>query len=169
MKMLKSWQSRPPEEANLFNPAFLGSLIYEFAKEHKKHKSEPAPMEFISLFLAIVLHAQTRRRLPHSTVTSLYEWLQDNEDSKIGFVQRIIGVLPYAKEALRFGISKDTLVLGIGHGIDLGSVKAHFTASFLRDTSLETKEIIDRTKFIARWFAKSGSEASIMGAWGIRL
>ncbi|MCF6211033.1 MAG: DUF6521 family protein [Gammaproteobacteria bacterium] len=168
MKMLKLWQNRPPEEANLFNPAFLGSLIYEFVKEHQKHKSESAPIEFIPLFLAMVLHAPTRRRLPHSTITSLYEWLQDNEDSKIGFVQRVVGILPYGKEALRFGMSKDTLVMGIGHGIGIGGVKAHFPASFVRDTSLETKEIIDRTKFIARWFAKSGSEASIIGAWGIR-
>jgi ABC-3C biological conflict system middle component len=167
--MLKPWESRAPEEANLFNPAFLGSLIYEFTKEHKKHKSESAPIEFIPLFLAIVLHAPTRKRLPYSTVTSLYEWLQDNEDSKIGFVKRVQGILPYAREALRFSMSKNTLAIGHGHGIDLSDVSAHFPASFVRETSSETKEIIDRTKFMARWFAKSGSEVSIIGAWGISL
>ena len=167
--MLKPWQHRPPEEANLFNPAFVGSLIYEFSKEHKKHKYKAAPLEFIPLFLAIVLHAPTRHRLPYSTVTSMYEWLQENEDIKIGFSDRSIGILPYAKEALRFGVSKNTLFMGEGHGIDVGNVKAHFPALFVQETSPETKEIIDRTKFLARWFAKSGSEASIIGAWGIRL
>ena len=167
--MLKNWSNRPPEEANLFNPAFLGSLIFEFSKEHKKHKIIATPIEYIPIFLTIVLHSPTRQRLPYSTVTSLYEWLQDNEDSKIGFAQRVIGIMPYAKEALRFGIVKDTLAMDLVHGIDIGDAKAHFSASFIKDTSPETKDIVDRTKFLARWFAKSGSEASIIAAWGIKL
>ena len=167
--MFKPWKQRPPEEAYLFNPAFLGSLIFEFVKEYSKQKSEAAPLEYIPIFLAIVLHKSTKQRLPHSTVTSLYDWLQENEDSKIDIDKRIIGLMPYIKESLRFSISRDTLKLGKGHGVVLGEVKAHFTANFLRETTTETKEIIDRSKFVARWFAKSGSEISIMGAWGIKL
>ena len=166
--MLKAWVNRPPEEANLFNPAFIGSLIYEFTKEYKKQKSEPAPLEFFPIFLAVVLHANTRKRLPGSTVTSLYEWLQNNEDSKIGFAERSIGIMPYIKESIRFGIARSTLAMGDGHSVDIGSERAHFTAAFLRETTAETKEIIERSKFIARWFAKSGSEVSIIGAWGIK-
>ena len=166
--MLKPWKNRPTEEANLFNPAFIGSLMYEFVKEYKKHKNQPTPMEYLPLFLTIVLHSTTRKNLPHSTITSLYEWLQRHEERKIGFYERAVGLLPYAKEALRFGLSMSSLSIGRGHGIELGTVKAHFPEAFQKNTSKETKKIIERTKFLARWFAKSGSEASIVGAWGIK-
>lgn len=166
--MLKTWQKRSPEEANLFNPAFISSLIYEFSKEFKKQKKAAVPIIFVPVMLAAILHEKTRKRLPHSTITSLYQWLQENEDLKIGFSDRCIGILPYSKESIRFGMCRSTLVFDNGYGIDTGEVKAHFPASFIKNTTAETKEIIDRSKFMARWLAKSGSEASIMGAWGVK-
>ncbi|MDF2374483.1 MAG: DUF6521 family protein, partial [Rhizobiaceae bacterium] len=123
---------------------------------------------YASLGLSVVLHGPTRNSLPYSTVTSLYEWLQDNEDVLIGLTARVRGLRPYFKEALRFGLRKNTLVLNDGHNLEVGHFKAHFPASFVRDTTAETREIIDRNKFMARWFAKSGSEASVIAAWGLR-
>lgn len=166
--MLEVWERRPPEEANLFNPAFLASLVYEFVKEYSKQTGRGAPLTFFGPNLSAVLHGPTRSRLPYSTVTSLYEWLQDNEDVLIGFANRVRGISPYFKEALRFALQKDTLVLAHGHAIQLGANKGHFPANFLRDTTPETKDIIERSRFFARWFAKSGSEATIIAAWGLR-
>jgi len=166
--MLEVWNKRPPEEANLFNPAFLGSLLHELSKEFSKQKGSGLPLTYAALGLSVVLHGPTRDRLPYSTVTSLYEWLQDNEDVLIGLAARVRGVHPYLKEALRFGFRKNTLVMSDGHSLNIGDGKAHFPAGFLRDTTSETREIIDRNKFLARWFAKSGSEASIIAAWGLR-
>lgn len=166
--MLDVWHKRPPEEANLFNPAFLGSLLHELSKEFSKQKGSGLPLTYAALGLSVVLHGPTRNRLPYSTVTSLYEWLQDNEDVLIGLAARVRGLQPYLKEALRFGLRENALVMGAGHSLDIGDGKAHFSAGFLRDTTAETREIIDRNKFMARWFAKSGSEASIIAAWGLR-
>ena len=166
--MLDVWLKRPPEEANLFNPAFLGSLQYELAKEYTKQKGTGVPLTFVPLTLSVALHGPTRSRLPYSTVTSLYEWLQDNEDVLIGLAPRVRGVSPYLKEALRFGLRKNVLVFNSGHLLEVGTAKASFTGNFIENTTPETKEIIDRTKFMARWFAKSGSEASIIAAWGLR-
>lgn len=166
--MLDVWDRRPPEEANLFNPAFLGSLLHEFAKEYSKQTGRGAPLTFLIPSLSAVLHGPTRDRLPYSTVTSLYEWLQQNEDILIGFAGRVQGISPYFKEALRFGLLKETLALLGDHAIWPGANKAHFPANFLRETTPETKDIIERNRFFARWFAKSGSEATIIAAWGLR-
>ena len=166
--MLEQWEKRPPEEANLFNPAFIGSLLFEFAKEHAKQRDRGTPLTYVPIFLAVVLHRTSRLRLPYSTVTSLYEWLQRNEDVLIGLVDRIHGLRPYIQEAVRFGIIKQTLHVSKGHELNTGQVQAHFSAGFLRETTAETKEIIERTKFMARWFAKSGSESSIIAIWGMR-
>jgi len=161
------WTSRPPEEAFLFNPAFLGSLLYEFVKEYTKSKPTGAPLLFLPVALAIILHKKTRDRLPHSTVSSLYEWMQNNEDALIGFNERILGLRPFHREALLFSLSHKSLRFETGHLLVCDSLQAHFSAGFKRETTQEIISTIDRIKFLARWFAKSGSEASILSCWGV--
>ena len=165
---LESWELRPAEEANLFNPAFVGSLIYEFVKSFQNVKADGVPLTYVPIALAISLHRPTRERLPFSTVTSLYEWVQDNEELLIGFHERMPGLLPYIREAMQFALQQRTIQFGEGHFIQLGEVRAHFSAAFLRETSVDVSEAINRVQFIARWFLKSGSEATILACWGVK-
>ena len=168
MTALEAWEQRPSEEANLFNPAFIGSLVYEFAKEFQKSKSEGVPLTYVPIAFAISLHRQSRDRLPSSTVTSLYEWVQDNEDILIGLNERIGGLVPYVKEAISFAMRQNTICFNEGHFLQVGETKAHFPAAFLRGATPELSEAVNKSKFIARWFLKSGSESSILACWGIR-
>lgn len=168
MVVLEVWNRRPTEEANLFNPAFVGSLTYEMAKEYEKSKPEGVPLTFVPLVLSIALHQKTRDRLPSSTVTSLYEWMQKNEDVQIGFWERVCGLLPYVREAMLFSLQHQTIRFSEGHLVRLGEEKAHFSAGFMRATTQEVKDVIGATKFAARWLAKSGSESSILACWGIK-
>lgn len=168
MTALEAWEQRPVEEANLFNPAFLGSLIYEFSKAFQNGKHEGTPLTFIPVALAISLHRNTRIRLPSTTVTSLYEWVQNNEDVLIGLDARVKGLLPYIREALVFALHQEAMQFGEGHLLQLGEKKAHFPASFVRETTLEVSDTINKSKFIGRWFLKSGSESSILACWGVR-
>jgi len=165
---LDSWDGRPTEEANLFNPAFIGSLVYEFVKSFQKSRPDGVPLTFVPIALAISLHRPTRARLPGSTVTSLYEWVQNNEDVLVGFHDRVVGLLPYIREGIQFSMYKNSIWLGNGHYIQLGEVRAHFNSKFTRETSLDVSDAIKRTQFIGRWFVKSGSEASILACWGVR-
>lgn len=168
MPSLAAWNSRAPEEARLFNPAFLGSLSYEFVKAYGSKRDGSAPMTLAAVALAISLHGGTRRRLPYSIITSLYEWLQNNEDLLIGFSGRMRGLVPYVREATIFAMAQDVIAIEEGHHLQLGPKQAHFPKGFTDDTTAETRDIIDRTKFAGRWFAKSGSESSILAAWGVR-
>lgn len=168
MTRLDLWEQRPAEEANLFNPAFIGSLIYEFTKAFQSGKTEGVPITFIPVALAITLHRQTRMRLPSSSVTSLYEWVQNNEDILIGFNDRIDGLLPYIREAVRFALGQRTVCFGEEHLLQLADTRAHFSAAFIRETTPEVSEIVNKSKFLARWFLKSGSESSILACWGVR-
>lgn len=168
MTALDAWEHRPTEEANLFNPAFVGSLIYEFIKAYQKSRFEGAPLTYVPIALAISLHRPTRARLPGRTVTSLYEWVQDNEDVLVGFHARVMGLLPYIREAIQFSMHKDTIRMGQGHFIQLGDAKAHFPTKYVNEATPDVAEAIKRTQFVARWFLKSGSESSILTCWGVR-
>jgi len=168
MAAIEPWEKRPPEEAYLFNPAFLGSLVAEFAREFERSKGTGVPLTYIPIALAVTLHRRTRSSLPSSTVSSLYGWMQEHEDSLIGFSERVQGLTPYIREALIFSLCHNGLRFGEGHLVLSGEQRVHFTAGFMRETTAEVTEAINRTKFVARWFAKSGSESSILACWGLR-
>ena len=168
MVAISEWEKRPPEEANLFNPAFLASLIFEFVKAHSKDHPNGTPVTFLPLSLAVVLHKPTRMRLPASTISSMLEWVQKNEDLLIGLGERAERLTPHVKEALRFLFLQDALNLGEGHFVLLGKKKGHFPASFLDETTPELREIVAKTKLLARWLLKSGSEGTILATWGIK-
>jgi len=165
---LEAWPRRPIEEANLFNPAFLGGLTYEFVKDYSKEHDSGTPLTLIVIGLSASLHRLSRERLPHSTVSYLYGWLQENEDILVGFSERAKNIGPYIKQAIMFGIVMNVIQIGEGHCLLPGSAKASFPKSFLDQTTSETKSIIASSKFMARWFAKSGSEISIAAAWGVK-
>lgn len=165
MLRVKLWAKRPTEEANLFNPAFVGSLIYEFSKTYSKQQINGTPITFIPLALSVVLHKPTRSRLPGSTVTSLYDWLLKNEDILIGLSDRARNITPISQEALRFLMIHSSIKFLEGHNVIPGTKRAHFPATFLTETTAEMKTVVDKTRFLARWFAKSGSESSILASW----
>ena len=167
MSIARSRKQRAPEEAFLFNPAFLGSLSYEFVKTYSKEKGS-APATLLGIGLSAALHKKTRSRLPYSTVSSLYGWLQENEDLLVGFARRTAGLVPYVKRALLFTMARQALVLSGGQSLRQGAQRASFSTSFLESSTYETRDIVERVRFLARWFAKSGSEVSIMAAWGVK-
>lgn len=167
MNSLQRWTRRPQEEANLFNPPFLCALIYELIKPYSKERKSGATVFLIAIAMTLCLQRTSRERLPYSTVTAFFSWVQDNEDLLIGFAQSSKNLAPYIKEAVLFGFATHTLQIGTGAAIELGRNKATFSKAMLENTTVETKEIIERTRFMGRWLAKSGSEISIAAALGV--
>lgn len=168
MANLEKWHDRPIEEANLFNPAFLCALVHEFLKDYEKAQKDGAPITLVVIAMTATLHRASRERLPNRTVTPLYGWLQENEDLLVGFASRAKNIVPYVKEAILFGMATETLAAGKGHDLLPGAKKATFPKSFVDMTTPEMKSIIDRAKFMGRWLSNSGSEISVVAAWGVK-
>lgn len=167
MKQLEAWENRPPEEAYLFNPAFCASLTYEFTKAFERERSIGVPLPLVPIALAVALHPTSRQNLPGSTITVLYEWLQKNNHLLVGFADRVENILPRVLEGVQFGILHQTLTFGDGYFLKLGIKRASFTPKFLDGSTNEMREIVDKTRFLGRWFVKAGTENSIMSSWGV--
>lgn len=166
--MREYWLAHAREESFLFNPAFLGSLLTDFVREFSKAKSTPCPVTLAFLAAGVCLHRQTRQKLPGTTAAALYAWLQDHQAVLVDLPRRVRGLSPFLREALIFTLHQDTLKFEFGHGLAVGAKKGHFTPTVLESSTVEMIDIVQRMRFLARWFAKSGSEASILAAWGLR-
>lgn len=161
---LALWSKRPPEEANLFNPALLGLLASEFIKEYVKAKGSPCPFALPFCALPVALHGKTRAVLPSSTVTSLYTWRERNPEALVGYADRAKSLRPAVQEAIRFCIDRDVLMIALDGGLSLGKAPVSATKKFELTLTRDAQECIGTARLLGRWFAKAGTTSTILAA-----
>lgn len=165
---LAPWAKRPPEEANLFNPALLGLLASEFIKEFSKAKGAPCPFALPFCALPIALHGKTRAILPATTLTSLYNWRERNPEALVGYADRAKSLRPAVQEAIRFCMDRGALEVASDGGLTLGNVPVSATKKFELTLTRDAQECISTARLLGRWFAKAGTTSTILAAWGIK-
>ncbi|WP_420615410.1 three component ABC system middle component [Candidatus Palauibacter sp.] len=167
---LSPWSNRwPREEANHFNPAYCGVLVYEFVRAYENARKDPAPFALLFCALPIALHRATRDRLPASIITQLLPWLERNRDVRVGFAQRARNLAPYILEALRYASARRAIRFAETGVVTVGPKRASFTQSALDDTTADIRDTVHAVRKVGRWFAASGDPATILAAWGVRI
>src|SRR5271157_1037888 len=96
------WSDRSREEALLFNPNFLGLLVWSAAAGYWDAAGNNFPFELAFLAVPVVLHKATRQALPQSPRTSLAAWLESNPYFRVGFHERATGLAPFVREGILF-------------------------------------------------------------------
>lgn len=168
--MAAAWSERwAAEEANHFNPAYCGVLIYEFARSYRNARRRPASFVLVFCALPIALHPDTRDRLPLTTGSGMFPWLEENRDVRVGFAIRARNLVPYVREGMRYAVARQAVRLETGGVIEIGPKRASFTAPKLEGTTTEVRNTVRSVRMVARWFAGSGDAASILAGWGIRV
>lgn len=167
---LSPWRERwAREESYHFNPAYCGALIYEFVRAYENAKDVSTPFPLVFCALPIVLHPATRSRLPVSTASRLFSWLEDNRDVKVGFSRRAADLTPYVREAIRYAVARKALTFAEGGVLALGPKRASFTPSALSEATTEVRDTVYAVRKVARWFAAAGDTPTVLAAWGLRL
>lgn len=117
---LKNWKDRPPEVANLLNPAYLSILLSKMCSGYAKPRiGMPFPLAFVGL--PLILHRGTAEILPKTSRTRLHLWLDQNPEVTFSFGVRAAGC---GMRALCSGVhlvwsSRRSLATG-EHGSNIG-------------------------------------------------
>jgi hypothetical protein len=159
---MKRWEQRPPEIANLLNPAFCAVIVQHAVAAHQKESGKPLDLPLVFLIAPIVLHSDTRRTLPNKINTRLHPWLEQHEHIKLGFDQRARGLVPLVKEALSVGHSGGLLHLDSGWGI----VSMRKTTRKGMNGG-DLGECLDAAAFVGRWLPRGGTTATIFSLFGV--
>lgn len=162
-----AWEERPFEVAHLLNPAFCVLLIHatleEFIKEKGDDDGMPYPLSFI--MLPLVLHKGTREALPRTISKEMANWLADNPDVVIGFPSRARLLVPFVKESIIFGMQKKAVEVASNGSLVSGVASISLPRSW--PSNSEPTICYERSGFVGRWFARTGSEATIYKLWGV--
>jgi hypothetical protein len=164
--MLRSWEKRSPEVAALFNPAFTSLLVCTALLEFKRDEEREAPYVFPFILLPLILHPQTRMKLPSSSRTVFSAWITKEENAaiKVGFAERAKNMAPYVKDALLFALKNNRLSINPNGMIVIPSD----TKLSVPNSTAEVSDCVRAAKLCGKWFSTIGDLKTAMALLGVQ-
>lgn len=163
---MTTWIDRSIEERALLNPAFCAALMWNFASSTA---DDQRALSFAEAFLVlpIVLPRSSRDALPRSTRTSLAAWLDENPSFQATLVARARAMVPFTKEALIFGGTREFLHLSPDEIRANAAMKRRINAA-IKHSSAETQACHKKATFLGSWFIETGAANTVMALLGVR-
>ncbi|MCW3159702.1 three component ABC system middle component [Chryseobacterium oryctis] len=152
------WAERNTIVANLFNPAFCGEIIRAVAKEYNKHTNTKFPFAFAFIVLPILLHKNTRERLPRSVRTYFFVWVEQNDDLFFDFSARAKSMVKYTKEAISFSMAHQKLTLLENGEIEPSLDRVKY---YQNDDYDEYNQILKKAEMLGKWLSFTNDVKSI--------
>jgi hypothetical protein len=147
----------------LLNPGFLAVLLRDLAADYQKAGDKALPYEMPFLCLPLALHRLTRSTLPKSTAKKIEPWWEENSYLRVGFVERVQGLVGPTREAMIIG-GQASLIGFVDGRVTKGSRRLNRT---YWQPSPEMQEIQKAIKFVGRWFGPHSS-GDIFSIFGVR-
>lgn len=156
--MRTSWNDRNTIVANLFNPAFCGEIIRVVAYSYNKHTNNHFPFAFIYLILPILLHKETREKMPRSVKTYFFVWVEENDKLFFDFSIRTKSMVKYTKEAIIFLLTYNRIEITENGEITTVNEKPK---QYIKEGYQEYNEIIKKAEMLGKWLAITSDVKSI--------
>ncbi len=161
---MRSWESRPTEVANLFNPAFCGEIIRICVKSYTRESNKPFPYLLVFLILPILLYNDVRQTMKGS-YSYLNNWLQKNIEVRINFAQRTRSLVPITQESIAFLLQLGLLNLNQDGDLVASKFRKHPTKS---QNEFPISDFYEKSELLGKWFARVGDIRSIYIMCGIQ-
>jgi hypothetical protein len=139
---------RPRDEAALYNAAFVAVSVSVAANDYERKQQHPIPWALAFIVPPLVLASEVRSELPGNTRAYFANWLADHPDLRRDTALRTRAMVPYTRDAIRFGLLHGLLELHDGR-----------LRGLLRPTTTQTRfqgeaaEIVRKAAFVGRWIA----------------
>ena len=157
------------ENRRLLNPAFSGSLIVRACHGFVRESKMGLPYLYAYLILPLILHPETRERLPITITSRLSAWAERNSDLTPLILRRASELAVTTREAL-FLISTAELVALDDLGRLSPRIAERRLTNFENETSSEeVSDCLKKAHFVGRWLATAGTVPTVLTVLGVRL
>lgn len=156
--MKQSWDERNTIIAHLFNPAFCGEVIRITALSYNKNTDKKFPFAFSYIVLPVLLHKDTREKMPRSVRSYFFAWVGENDALFFDFGKRTKSMVRYTKEALSFLLAYKKIEI---------SAKGEIVSTLERPKQIinedysEYNEILKKAEMLGKWLATTSDVKSI--------
>lgn len=157
------WEQRTTEEQALLNPAFIALLLERAVDGYRVEAASGLPFPYGFLIVPLVLHPESRRKLPQVVRTSLAAWLPQHPLEREMLADRIRGLREYVREGLLWGLQVGLFRLESAALVAGVPPKARSFAS-----NSDFDDCLKKARFLGRWFGRSGPVPTVLAMWGVR-
>jgi len=158
------WRERPFEIRNLRNPAFCAVLLHQSVKEYYGISKKAMPYPLVFLVLPIVFPSNIRHSLPERVDKDFDAWTKKKSLELLKFDEIVSFLAPYTKEAIIFAMQFDYLEIQDGSLLPQKVLQP----AKIWDNKSEAMGCYKQSGFVGRWFAHTGSPATIFRNLGMR-
>lgn len=157
------------EERRVLNAAFSAALIARASLGFQQEAKVGLPFVYAYLVLPMVLHTETRQRLPGNVVTRLINWAERNPDIMTTFLRRFVELRHVSREGLLLLTTIGSGTFSAGGRIEAPQLAKSLNKAEKSSGSGEVAECLKKSFFLGRWLAVSGEPSIVLTALGVRL
>lgn len=161
---MKSWDQRPFEVRNLFNPAFCGLVLHRAMQGFEEIDPTGIPFSLSLLILPLCLHKYSREVISNNPRRYLLKNIADHPQLLVEFPARTKDFLPFTFEAL--GILMQHGCFEVTPDGKLKIIKKRVRAVVTgTDESISCQNV---AKIIGKEFARINDRVTIYTSLGVR-
>jgi hypothetical protein len=161
---MKTWEDRPIEIRNLFNPAFCGVILQRALKGFEEIDTKGMPYSLSLLVLPLSLHMATRRTIAAHPRTHLLSTIEANPHLRVDFDSRVRDLLPFTHEA--FGLLAQHGCIAVSDDGTIRTIEKSLRSTITGTPESRSCQRVART--VGREFAHIGDRATVYTTLGIR-
>jgi hypothetical protein len=149
----------------MLNPALIVAVLVVAIQEYSERRKDPLLAAHAFLIVPLVLHRDTRERLPIRSSSHWSKWVSDNPLLIAGFSARAIALREHIREGLRFALRHGLLSLDASGGLVLGQSSAAIPS---RTAEGDIRDLLVGAQRVGRWLTKLELPATAFALLGVR-
>jgi Family of unknown function (DUF6521) len=156
-----------PEEQNLYNPAYIGVILYQAIREHQRHNEAGLHCALAYLIVPLALSSRYSSNLPTSITTPISGWVADQEGELIGYSDSVNAYINIVNNAISFLMSRGVVVLSENGRYRIQNDQMSQLPTFVKHNVVFRKSF-QSAGFLGRWFSRASSVESVFAYFGIK-
>jgi hypothetical protein len=155
------------EEKNLFNPAYVGLILYQAIREYQIKNSTGLHCSLAYLILPLALSPRYSLKLPKIISTPIAGWSVEHEGELIGFAESARAYLDIVNSAIIFLLEHGAISLSEEGEYSIQNDKIAKMPKFVVNNKIFKNSFLS-AGFLGRWFATASSVESIYTHLGVK-
>jgi hypothetical protein len=155
------------EENNLYNPAYIGAMLYQSIRNHQIQSEAGLHCTLPYLVIPLALSPRYSSILPKIITTPIASWTGRHEGELIGFADSAAAYIDIVNSAITFLLEHEAInlseegryIIPVDEMAKMPALVAH-NAIF--------KKSFSSAGFLGRWFATASSVESIYTHFGVK-
>ncbi len=155
------------EESNLYNPAYIGVILYQAIREHQAQNGIGLHCTLPYLVIPLALPPCYSLMLPKTISTPIAGWTAGHEGELIGFADSATAYIDIVNSAITFLLEHEAVILSEDGRYSIPNDKIAKMPAFITHNPIFKKNFM-AAGFLGRWFAVASSVESIYTHFGVK-